>query len=129
MIINPDELRAKGIKITPELIKSIQEQTAQEYGFTISEFDIIRKFKTDKELWEALSQLKKDDIIEFNMKLSQMKSSSQPQTDNIPKCPTCGSTNIKKISGAKRWLTTGVFGLASSDVGKTMECNSCGAKW
>ena len=129
MVINPDELRAKGIKITPELIKSIQEQTAQEYGFTISEFDIIRKFKTDKELWEALSQLKKDDIIEFNMKLSQMKSSSQPQTDNIPKCPTCGSIDIKKISGAKRWLTTGVFGLASSDVGKTMQCNSCGAKW
>lgn len=129
MIINPDELRAKGIKITPELIKSIQEQTAQEYGFTMSEFDIIRKFKTDKELWEALSQLKKDNIIEFNMKLSQMKSSSQPQTDNTPKCPTCGSTDIKKISGGKRWVTTGLFGLASSDVGKTMQCNSCGFKF
>lgn len=48
---------------------------------------------------------------------------------NIPKCPTCGSTNIQKISGTKRWLSTGLFGLASSDVGKTMVCKNCGYKW
>lgn len=47
----------------------------------------------------------------------------------IPKCPTCGSTNIKNISGTKRWLSTGIFGLASSNIGKTMQCNSCGYKW
>lgn len=47
----------------------------------------------------------------------------------IPKCPTCGSTNIQKISGTKRWLSTGLFGLASSDVGKTMVCKNCGYKW
>lgn len=49
--------------------------------------------------------------------------------DNTPKCPTCGSTNIQKISGTKRWLSTGLFGLASSDVGKSMVCRSCGYKW
>lgn len=48
---------------------------------------------------------------------------------NVPKCPTCGSTNIQKISGTKRWVTTGLFGLASSNVGKTMECKNCGYKW
>lgn len=41
---------------------------------------------------------------------------------NVSKCPTCGSINIQKISGTKRWVTTGLFGLASSNVGKTMEC-------
>ena len=46
-----------------------------------------------------------------------------------PKCPTCGSTNIKKISSTKRWLSTGIFGLASSNIGKTMVCGSCGYKW
>lgn len=46
-----------------------------------------------------------------------------------PKCPTCGSTNIKNISGTKRWLSTGIFGLASSNIGKTMQCNSCGYKF
>ena len=51
------------------------------------------------------------------------------QEKNTPKCPTCGSTNIQKISGTKRWITTGLFGLASSNFGKTMECKNCGYKW
>lgn len=50
-------------------------------------------------------------------------------SSNVPKCPTCGSTKIQKISGTKRWVTTGLFGLASSNVGKTMECKNCGYKW
>lgn len=50
-------------------------------------------------------------------------------TKNTPKCPTCGSTNIQKILGTKRWLSTGLFGLASSDVGKSMVCRNCGFKW
>ena len=48
---------------------------------------------------------------------------------NKPKCPTCNSTNITKISSTKRFVTTGLFGLASSNVGKTMECKNCGYKW
>ncbi len=54
---------------------------------------------------------------------------SQPEPLHLPTCPTCGSTNIQKISGTKRWLSTGLFGLASSDVGKTMKCKNCGYKW
>lgn len=53
----------------------------------------------------------------------------EPTPSNLPTCPTCGSTNIQKISGTKRWLSTGLFGLASSDVGKTMKCKNCGYKW
>lgn len=48
---------------------------------------------------------------------------------NVPHCPTCGSTNVQKISGMKRWLSVGLFGLASSDVGKTMVCKKCGYKF
>lgn len=48
---------------------------------------------------------------------------------NVPHCPTCGSTNVQKISGMKRWLSVGLFGLASSDVGKSMVCKKCGYKW
>ena len=51
------------------------------------------------------------------------------ESQNIPKCPTCQSTDVKKISGSKRWLTTGLFGIASGDFGKTMECKNCGYKW
>ena len=77
-----------------------------------------------------MDKLKEDDIIEFNLKMSQFRQSTpQKSTSNTPKCPTCGSPNIKKISATKRWVSTGLFGLASSDVGKTMQCENCGYKW
>jgi len=40
-------------------------------------------------------------------------------------CPYCKSTNTKKISGASRFISTGIFGLASGKVGKQWHCNSC----
>ena len=48
---------------------------------------------------------------------------------NIPKCPTCGSTNIEKISTSKKVGGAMLFGLFSSDVRNTMHCKNCGAKW
>lgn len=44
-------------------------------------------------------------------------------------CPTCGSNKIEKISGVSRAASVGVFGLASSKIGKTFECKNCGYKW
>lgn len=57
------------------------------------------------------------------------KPAQQTNNKNTPKCPTCGSTNVNKISTAKKaagFLTVGVF---SSNLGKTMECKNCGYKW
>ena len=51
------------------------------------------------------------------------KSNSKP----IVQCPYCQSTNTKKISGGARWLSTGLFGLASKKVGKQWHCNKCGS--
>lgn len=74
-----------------------------------------------------------DKILETNeipkVLILQQQESSKPKEDNRPKCPTCGSTNIQKISGTKRWFSTGLFGLASSDIGKSMVCKKCGYKW
>ena len=81
--------------------------------------------------------LKKKDPIEYQLKMSQFKANLKQQEqvqesrveENKPRCPTCGSTNIQKISGTKRWFSTGLFGLASSDIGKSMCCKKCGYKW
>lgn len=51
------------------------------------------------------------------------------QNTNQPKCPTCGSTNIKKIGNLERGASVGLFGLFSSKIGKTMQCKNCGYKW
>ena len=104
-------------------------------SLTREEVKDLLSTSSDIEFIVAMDKLKCEDIIEFNLKMSQFKSNTQQSSNtsskpsSVPKCPTCGSTDIKKISGGKRWLTTGIFGLASSDVGKNMQCNSCGAKW
>ena len=79
----------------------------------------LKKIYIQNELEKEKEKITKKEVI---------YPSSQPE-ENIPKCPTCGSTNIKRISGTKRWLTTGLFGLASSDIGKTMVCKNCGYKF
>lgn len=53
----------------------------------------------------------------------------QPTPQNIPKCPTCGSTNVEKISTAKKAFGFAMVGLFSSNLGKTMHCKNCGYKW
>ena len=95
------------------------------------EYFALLEVNRDPDFILAMDKLKGENLIEFNIKLAQLKQSTPApkQTDNIPKCPTCGSTDVKKISGTKRWLGVGVFGLASSDVGKNMQCNNCGCKW
>lgn len=44
-------------------------------------------------------------------------------------CPYCHATNIKKISTASRMISTSLFGLASSKIGKTYKCSKCGNTW
>ena len=48
---------------------------------------------------------------------------------NTPKCPTCGSTNIEKISAGKKAIGFVAVGIFSSNLGKTMHCKQCGYKW
>lgn len=49
--------------------------------------------------------------------------------ENIPKCPTCQSTNIKKISTASKVVGGAFFGLFSKNVRSQFECVNCGYKW
>lgn len=48
---------------------------------------------------------------------------------HTPKCPTCGSTNIKKVSLFRKNVSINTFGLASGSMGKTFVCKNCGYKW
>lgn len=53
----------------------------------------------------------------------------QAQRANVPKCPTCGSTNVERISTAQKAFGFALVGLFSSNLGKTMHCRNCGYKW
>ena len=46
-----------------------------------------------------------------------------------PKCPTCGSTNTRKISVGAKAVSVGLFGIFSQKVKHQFHCNSCGYEW
>ena len=48
---------------------------------------------------------------------------------NKPKCPTCNSTNLKKISTTSKVVNTAVFGIFGTKRFKQFHCNNCGYEW
>ena len=48
---------------------------------------------------------------------------------NAPRCPTCGSTDLKKIDALDRAISVSFLGLASGKIGKSFKCNHCGYIW
>ena len=48
---------------------------------------------------------------------------------NMPKCPTCGSTNIRRMSGVERGASIATFGIFSKKINKTFKCGNCGYTW
>ena len=51
----------------------------------------------------------------------------KPQS--LPHCPTCNSTNIKKISAGAKAVSVGLFGIFSQKVKRQFHCNNCGYEW
>ena len=62
-------------------------------------------------------------------KLLRQASLAKQREQNKPKCPTCGSTNVEKISTTKKAIGFVAVGVFSSNFGKTMHCKNCGYKW
>ena len=60
-------------------------------------------------------------------KPEQTKASIDPCC--IPKCPTCGSEKVKKISAMKRATHLFLFGFFSNTSSSQFCCENCGYKW
>lgn len=100
---------------------------------TMGDYFIICKISSDPKFIKEMMELHDTDIIEYNLKMSQFKSIGQTQrqesTDSVPKCPTCNSTNLKKISTTAKATNTIMFGLLGTKRHKSFHCNSCGYEW
>lgn len=95
-------------------------------SITLGELFTIAEISKDKTFCQAMIDLKLQDPIEYQLKLSQFKAQIEQQkaeNDKI-KCPKCGSTNI--TTGQRGFkLTTGFLGS-----GKTINrCGNCGYSW
>lgn len=95
------------------------------------EFEILCKYSNyNSNFIKSMDDLKRDNIIEFESRMVQFRGVQESRVEeDKPKCPTCGSTNIEKISLGKKAVGGALFGLFSSNVRKSMHCKSCGYKW
>ena len=49
---------------------------------------------------------------------------------NVPRCPTCGSTSVEKISTASKVGAAALIGVfALGKISKTFKCKNCGYQW
>ena len=69
------------------------------------------------------------EVLELELQLIDDEAKRSSNISNTPKCPTCGSDNIAKISGAERGVSVAAWGLFSKKINKTFKCRHCGYTW
>lgn len=118
-------------------------RTCNECGHSFEDIDfpaldlkILTQVSQDVNFIEAMIKLRQDNIIEYESRMSQFRTQVQQQeqikkekSSNIPKCPTCGSTNIRPISGTERAVSVIGLGLFSKKINKTYKCLNCKHTW
>lgn len=57
------------------------------------------------------------------------KAENSANVRHLPECPVCHSLDVHKIGNVKKISSFAVMGVFSSNIGKTMECKSCGYKF
>lgn len=108
---------------------SINEQKSNEELADIIDEALRKKYVYDN---EHFSKKAYNDMLEYTERKEKEakaffnSNSSDPHT---PKCPTCGSTDLRKVSVGAKAVSVGLFGIFSQKVKKTWHCNSCGYEW
>lgn len=65
-------------------------------------------------------------MSQFRNQVNQQK---QQQESNVPKCPTCQSTNVQKIGTGERVVSVATMGIFSKKINKSYKCKHCGYTW
>lgn len=96
---------------------------------TFEEEFLIKRTSKDWDFLLAMIELKKNDIIEFQTRISQFRAQAKAdgcygKPKNIPRCPKCGSTAI--TTGARGANHFWGFIGASKTVNR---CGNCGYTW
>lgn len=93
-------------------------------------FSLIASASSDiaknPEKYEAINKAKQE---AQQKRIAELKRQAEEDKKYIPKCPTCGSTNVRPISGLNRAGSMFMWGIMSSKIGKTYECLNCKYKW
>lgn len=113
-------------KITKESVEDIKK-IVDNCEIFLSNIDINKAYIVKQALQKDNIEVKIEDISGTEIFESSIQNTVID--DNIPKCPTCGSTNIRKILGTKKAASIIGFGILSNNISKTFECLNCKYKW
>lgn len=95
--------------------------------------DNVKRWRKGNEPFKPFNPIDRKKAVESTRSKVewQIKMEQQQKSNNIPHCPICNSTNIKKITLSKRAAKTALFGVigAVDDAGKTYKCGNCGSKF
>ena len=81
---------------------------------------------TDFEFLSGIMEARRDSL---NHQAETYFASNKEANVNKPKCPTCQSENIQKISAMTKAGSVALWGIFSQKVKKQWHCNSCGSEW
>lgn len=70
-----------------------------------------------------------DERIEYVKTCNRQYEMLKQEQTNQPKCPTCGSTDVQKITGLERGISIATLSLFSKKINKSFKCNHCGYTW
>lgn len=82
----------------------------------------------DQYLFDHRDEILAKQSAEFNAKMAHGKAVLE-EASRVPKCPTCQSTNIRKMGGVERGASIAAFGIFSKKINKTFKCGNCGYTW
>lgn len=95
---------------------------------------LIKKTDCDYDMAKSICDYYIDDIplpsvLRLKKIIDEMEEEEQKELLNKPKCPTCQSTNIKKVSTTSKVINTAIYGIFGTKRYKTFHCNNCGYEW
>lgn len=117
-----------------EIEKDIPGKTYEEYFKIVDEEDrekyVYNSPVFDKDLNEkriAYDKQREAELKEYGKK-NRAEAEGEERRPK-PHCPTCNSTNVKKISAGAKAVSVGLFGIFSQKVKHQFHCNNCGYEW
>lgn len=111
-----------------ENARTSSPETFRQFKMNLREKYTINSDVFDSELYNALITKEYKSSLEREAREIQRQKEIE-SNKNKPHCPTCNSTNIRKIPTGKKISGGLMFGLFSNNIRKTYECLNCKYKW
>lgn len=106
-------------------VKESDEMLREKYFYGKLDSDVTKAATAERKYWESPEGVEEQNRITDRWYAKQ----NAQKFSTGPKCPTCGSTNIRKISTGERMVSVGMLGLFSKKINKSFKCNACGYTW